>query len=405
MKKIEIKKAKEILENERPLEKIKTRKMIPYIAVVLILIAGLILFRNIGPWAEKQNHRQVAVSSKVTVEVRQAKISPVLPTSTYDATLTAGEEGTVGAKAPGKVMQILFQEGDTVAKGTPLVTLDSQDISDQLKASQDQLAAVKAGLPKAEANLETAQRNYNNAKVLFEAKAISKNDMNDAETALKVAQADLKALEANIEVARQGVDSLQHSVDDMVIKAPLDGIVDEKNVEVGQYVNPGVPLAKVKNISVVNAVFKIAQNDADKIKIGQKAQVRLSGDNQIYDGTVRYISTAANTASRTFDCKVEVPNKDNRLKPGTYAKVDITGSSEVAVLVIPLQAVAGNEESYYVFTDENGVARRNDVTLGKTYNDWIEVKSGLAEGASVICSNINSLQDGDLVTAISEQGE
>jgi len=147
------------------------------------------------------------------------------------------------------------------------------------------------------------------------------------------------------------------------------------------------------------------QYAADKIKIGQKAQVRLSGDNQIYDGTVRYISTAANTASRTFDCKVEVPNKDNRLKPGTYAKVDITGSSEGAVLVIPLQAVAGNEESYYVFTDENGVARRNDVTLGKTYNNWIEVKSGLAEGASVICSNINSLQDGDLVTPISKQGE
>jgi multidrug efflux pump subunit AcrA (membrane-fusion protein) len=102
---------------------------------------------------------------------------------------------------------------------------------------------------------------------------------------------------------------------------------------------------------------------------------------------------------------VEVPNQDSRLKPGVFAKVELAGSTEVSVLLIPLKAVAGSEGSYYVFTEENGVARRNDVELGSTYNDFIEVKSGLAAGAAVICSNINSLQDGDPVAAITEQGE
>lgn len=408
MKKLEIMNVEKIRENiksKKIIESLKTKKAIAYMAIVVILIAGVIVFRNIGPWAEKQNDRQVSGSSAISIEVEKVKTMQMLPVSTYDATLLAREEGAVGANVPGKVIQITFKEGATVTKGTPLIILDSQDISDQLKAAQAQLTAVKAGLPKAEANISVSQRNYENAKALFEAEAISKNDMTDAETALKVAQADLEALKANIQVAQQGVVRLQHSLDNMVIKAPLDGIVDEKNVEVGQYVNPGVPLAKVKNISGVDAVIKIAQDDVQKITIGQKAQVRISGDSQVYDGTVSYISTAANTASRTFICKVAVPNKDNRIKPGIYAKVAITGSSKVSVLVIPLKAVAGSEGSYYVFTDENGVARRNDVTLGETYNDLIEVKSGLDGGASVISTNINSLRDGDPVAVISEQGE
>ncbi len=168
---------------------------------------------------------------------------------------------------------------------------------------------------------------------------------------------------------------------------------------------PGAPLAMVRNTSTIQAVIKIPQEDAAKIKAGQKAKVRVSGDNQEYDGTVSYISTTASPASRTFMAKVEVPNQDNKLKSGTYANVDI-GGSEVAMLLIPLKAVAGSEGSYYVFTDDNGTARRLDVELGATHNDMIEVKSGLAEGAGVICSNINTLQDGDLITAApAEQGE
>ncbi|MEA4926520.1 MAG: efflux RND transporter periplasmic adaptor subunit [Syntrophomonadaceae bacterium] len=387
------------------LEKLKTKKMISYLAIILIFIIGLIFSRNMDSWGIMRNDRQVNADSKVTVEVRKAEVMSVVPTSTYDATLLAGEEGVVGADLPGRVARVLFEEGDTVKKGSSLIVLDSQDLNDQLKAAQNQLTAVKASLPKAEANLEISQRNYNNAKALYDAGAVSANDLGDAEAGLKVAQADLAALNANIGAAQSGVERLRHSLDNMVIKAPVDGVVEEKNVAVGQYVTPGVPLAMVKNISTIQAVIKIAQEDVGQIRTGQKAEVRVSGDNQVYEGTVSYVSAAANMASRTFQAKVEVPNKDNRLKPGIYAQADIAGSSAVSALVIPLQAVAGSEGSYYVFTDENGVACRTEVTLGATYNDMIEVKSGLSEGAGVICTNINSLQDGDLIAAATEQGE
>ncbi|HWQ71301.1 MAG TPA: efflux RND transporter periplasmic adaptor subunit [Desulfitobacteriaceae bacterium] len=391
------------------LEKMKTKKITFYLIIVLVFvllfIIGFILFRNPDFLAGKQNARQASAGSRVTVEVRKAEIRSILPTSTYDATLLAGEEGVVGADIPGKVVQILFKEGEAVKKGAPLIVLDSQDLNDQLKAAQAQLDAVKAALPKAQANLEISQRNYDNTKALYEAGAVSANDLSDAGTALKVAQADLAALHANIGAAQSGVDRLQHSLADLVIKAPVAGVVEDKNVAVGAYVAPGAPLAMVRNTSTIQAVIKIPQEDAAKIKAGQKAKVRVSGDNQEYDGTVSYISTTASTASRNFMAKVEVPNQDNKLKSGTYANVDI-GGSEVAMLLIPLKAVAGSEGSYYVFTDDNGTARRLDVELGATHNDMIEVKSGLAEGAGVICSNINTLQDGDLITAApAEQGE
>lgn len=390
------------------LEKMKTKKRISYLTIltiVLVFIIGLILFRNTDSWA-KQNNRQVAANSSAAVEVCQAEIHSIQPVITYDATLLPGEEGVVGADIPGKVIRILFAEGDTVKKGTPLIVLDSQDMNDQLKAAQNQLDVVKATLPKAEAGVEKSQRAYDNAKALLEAGAAAANDLSDAETGLKAAQADLATLKANIAAAQSGVDRLQHSLANMVIKAPIDGVVEEKNVAVGAYVGPGTPLATVKNVSTIQAVIKIAQEDVAKVQIGQKVTVRVSGDAQVYKGTVRYVSTAASMASRTFQAKVEVPNTDNRLKSGSFAGVEIASGSAASVLVIPLRAVAGSEGAYYVFTEDNGKARRMNIEIGETYGDMIEVKSGLAEGTSVICSNINSLQDGDLITATTaEQGE
>jgi RND family efflux transporter MFP subunit len=378
-------------------QKGKIKKVISYLAIVLIFIIGFILFRNMDSWAVIQNAPPVSADSKITVEVQKAKTMTIQPTSTYDATLLAGEESVVGAEVPGKVVQILFKEGEAVQKGKPLIVLESQDLNDQLKAAQAQLSAVQATLPKAEANIEISQRNYDNAKALHEAGAAAANDLSDAETALKVAQADLAALQANIGAAQSGVDRLQNTLAKLVIKAPATGFVEDKNVAVGAYVAPGVPLAMVRNTATIQAVIKVPQADAGKIKVGQKAKVRVSGDGQEYDGTVSYISTAASMASRTFITKVEVPNKDNKLKAGIYANVDIVSGSEASVLVIPLKAVAGSEGSYYVFTDDNGVARRTVVTLGETFDDLIEIKSGLTEGAAVICSNINLLQDGDLI--------
>ncbi len=374
--------------------------------MVLILTAGIILFRSIGSGTgiNQQAAQQVSANNTKTVEVQKIRNTQLQQTSTYDATLEPSEEGVIGATIPGKVVQIMFKEGDRVAPGTPLVQLDSQDTIDQLEAAQYQLAAVKAGLPKADANLSTLQRNYNNAKSLYDAGAVSQNDLNNAETALKAAQADLEALKANIQVAQQGVNRLQHSLENMVLKSPTSGIVDEKNIAVGQYVTPGMPLAKVKNLSILAAVIQIPQEDIARIKIGQKAQVRLIGNNSIYDGTVSYISPTANAASRTFQCKVEVPNKDSLLKSGVYAQVDINGG-KIPVLAIPIKAVAGSEGSYYVFTDKNGVVHRNAVVLGETYQDLIEIKSGLTDGESVICTNINSLQDGDRVSVAKDRSE
>jgi len=385
------------LKNLKIPQLVKSKKFAAYAAIVLILIVGAIVFRYIGPWAEKSN--DASAGGKITVEVRQAEVMKVRPASTYDATLLAGEEGIVGADVPGKVVRIMFKEGDAVKKGAPLIALDNRDMLDQLEAAKAQLSAVSASLPKAEANVEISRRNYNNARALLEAGAVSPNDVSDAEAALRVAEADLNALKANIAAAQSGVNRLQHNLDNMVIKAPIDGIVEDKNVTVGAYVTPGVPLAMVKNTAVIQAVIKIAQEDVGKVRLGQKAEISVSGDSRIYEGTVSFISTAASTASRNFTVKVEVPNPDNKLKPGLYAKVSILGSGEASVLVIPLQAAMSEAGNYYVLINDNGVARRQTVTLGETYGDLIEVKSGLKVGDGVICTNINSLRDGDLIEA------
>ena len=385
------------------------RRIIPYIVVLAVLALGIVVFRSMGFRAElkRPDNKQAAAADTLSVRVWQAKTVQRPQTRSYYATLKPCEEGTVGAKIPGNVVQILFKEGDQVSAGTPLIVLDDRDIKNQLKVAESQLNAAKAALPKAEANLEAVRSSYDTAKSLFDQGALPKVNLDNADTALKVARADLESLKANIHSSEAGIASLQDSLANTVIKAPISGIVDEKNVELGQFANPGIPLAKVKNTSVMNAVIKIDQNAANAIKIGQKATVEPNGDSAaICEGIVSYIGMSADPVSRTFDCKVELQNRDRQLRPGVYAKVTISGGdSTEGVLAIPFKALAGTEGSYYVFTVENGAARKHDVTVGETFKDLIGIKSGITDGANVIVTNVNMLQDGDSVSIISSQGE
>lgn len=385
------------------------KKSVPYIIILAVLAAGILLFqnRNASAGIKDEGNKQPAASNKLSVEIQKAKPLQKQSGMSYDATLEPCEEGIIGARMPGKVVRILFKEGEQVSQGTPLIVLDDQDIKNQLKIAESQLKAVEASLPKAEANVEFIQDNYDRSKTLFDQGAVPQVSLENAEAALKAAKADLESLKANIQVSLAGIDNLKDTLANMVIRAPINGITDEKSVEVGQFVSPGFPLAKVKNTSLINAVMKISQDDLNLIKIGQKAQIMLNDSSAaVSDGVIKFISLAANPSSRTFDCKVEVQNQDGRLRPGVYSKVTISNDDRRrTVLVIPIKALTGAEGNYSVFVVENSIARKRTVTVGDTYSDVIEVKSGIKDGEDVICTNVGTLQDGDAISVISNRGE
>ncbi|MCH5138773.1 efflux RND transporter periplasmic adaptor subunit [Clostridiaceae bacterium UIB06] len=397
----------------------KVKKIVLYSVISLIIVGGILgskskVFSN---EAKKNNSKITAVNSKVSVQVQQAKTIEKDSGASYKATLEAYEEGTVSSKVSGKVAQILFENGKSVSQGDPLIVLDDTDIRNQLrsaesqlKVSQSQLNSSELALQKFNTSVENAQRNYDRTKSLFEQGAVAKVEFENAETALKNAKTDydsgkasIEMSKASIESAQVSIDNLQTSLNDIVIKAPISGIMDGKTVKLGQMASQGTVLAKVNNTSSIYAVIQVEQENIKNIQIGQKALVKVNGgDDKAYEGIINRIDASADPNARVFSCKILLDNKDNSLHPGVFAKAQILSSEKVQVLVVPIEALGGNEGQYYVFVSDNGVAKKHKVTIGETDKNMVEIKSGIKSEDKVICTNTSTLQDGDKIQVVSK---
>ncbi len=138
------------------------------------------------------------------------------------------------------------------------------------------------------------------------------------------------------------------------------------------------------------------------IKLGQKAII--TDNDTTLEGVVKSINVSADPSSRVFNCKVQVDNQNKLLHPGDYARVEITTDQKIPMITVPIEALAGDEGNYFIFINNNGIARQRSVTIGQTIKNLVEIKSGVQNGDSIICTNVNTLQDGDGVLVFSEQG-
>ncbi|AET68126.1 RND family efflux transporter, MFP subunit [Desulfosporosinus orientis DSM 765] len=371
------------------------QKLIPILVVAVLLIIGTAIVKD------KDSGTIMAASpNKVSVKAYQVNFIEKNSTNTYKASLEATEEGTVSSKVSGKVIQVMFENGQVVSQGAPLVKLDDQDILNNIASSESKLKSLQINLEKNQLNLENAQRSYERTKYLFDQGAVPKVDLEAAETSLKSAQIDLESTKANINSAQIDLNNLKNSLDNTTITAPVSGVMDGKSVELGLFANVGATFGKVKNISPINAVIEVGQDDLSSVKVGQAAKVKVG--TKEYDGAVKTIEASADPNARVFKCKIEVPNQEQSLKPGMYANVDIISNQKAEMLVVPTDALGGTPGNYSVFVNEDGIARKHAVSIGEIAEGYVEIKSGLSKGDNVIITNVNTLQDGDEVTVVKE---
>lgn len=398
----------------------KRKGLVALTSIFVVVLMGAMISGKLVPalGGGGEETKQVKVE-QIPVKVVEAKSSSREAVLTFKANLEPVEEGLVSSKLSGKAVQIMVQDGQAVAKGDPLIVLDDQDIRNQLltvqsqlQASQSQLDSAIANLPKAKANMDNAQLSYDRIKMLFDAQAVTQSELDRTDMALKVAKADYAAANANVNSVRANLNtvkanmkSINDSLANTIVRAPISGVVDEKAINPGQFVSPGGVLAKVKNVSSLNAVIQVKQDDLKYIKVGQKAQITLGDDTtKTYEGVVKYINVSADPAARVFNCKVEVSDPSGALRPGVYTKVKISKGESNQVLSVPVEVLMGNEGDYFIYVVEEGVVRKHQVTVGDIAKDQVEIRSGIKPGAKLISTNLNTIQDGDAVKVVG-QGE
>jgi RND family efflux transporter MFP subunit len=236
----------------------------------------------------------------------------------------------------------------------------------------------------------------------------SLNSANQRFAAIRTAQAQVSTAEAGVRAAQSAVgaaqaqvDAAQKAVNDTYVKAPISGFVSERVADVGEYISPSAPNAKIATMvrtSVLRLRIDIPEQSIGKVATGQNISLQVSAfPDRNFAGTVVRMSPSVNATARTLTVEAEVPNPEGLLKPGQFATVRITQSKPEPAVMIPVAAVRTEGDVSRVFVIKDGAAHEQIVQLGLLENDMIQVKQGVVEGDTVATSNLNALSDGVFV--------
>jgi RND family efflux transporter MFP subunit len=287
-----------------------------------------------------------------------------------------------------------LDQGDWVAKGTVLATVDEADYREKLQQANAQLA-------RAQANYDRAKLSFDRISVLYQNGAATKPDYDNANAQMLDGLASIQSAKASIAEARIALGYCD-------LRAPFDGWLVKRNVDVGQLVGPATNGFTISDVRSVKAVFGVPDTSMEHIRLGSPETITTEAVAGNFNGHVTSISPSADPKSRVYSVEVTLPNSDNRLKAGMIASISIGGGRpNTRVEVVPLTAVVrspGNPNGFAVFVaDETGDTvrvRTQDVTLGDTYGNNISVLSGLNNRDRVVTSGTNMIKAGDQVKVI-----
>lgn len=314
-------------------------------------------------------------SSGVGVEVANVTVRPLQRSISAVGTLRSDNSVMLRPEVAGRIAEINFTEGGKVTKGDILIRLDD--------------SIPKAQLQQAQASLALAESRNRRAAELSREGFISKQARDEAASELKVQRAAVELSKAQL--------------DKTVIQAPFDGLIGLRNVSVGDYVSPGADLVPIESVDPLKVDFRIPEQYLGSVYTGLKLTLSFDAlPGQIREGQVGAISPVVDVGGRSLLLRATVPNADDTLRPGMFARVRLQLSNAEA-LMVPETALSPSGDTQYVFKVEQGVARRVPVKIGLRREGMVELEEGVQAGDQVIVSGLQKVSDGAAVKIVGTQ--
>ncbi len=289
----------------------------------------------------------------VVVEIEHA---PVPIRTEVTGQVTAIFQAALASRIQGTIDTLFVREGTSVVKGQTLIQLDNRD--------------VRADLARASAELENAKAQLDRMNQLYIENAVSKQEMENATRAYKVAEANRKTVLVQLSYT--------------IVKAPFDGVITEKLVEAGELASPGQLLLRMENPRQLRLHTTVAERDVNSVFLGDKIPVAIDAlGAQVLDGVVGQILPAGDSQTHTFTVKVDLPAEPG-LKTGMFGRFQLNKGTNKTILV-PWTAVIARGELTSVFAvGSDQIARLRWVKVGRQFDQQVEILSGVNIGESVL---------------------
>lgn len=342
-------------------------------------------------------------------------------------TVEPRETSRIGFQIAGRIRRILVEEGSIVSAGQVLAELDPADYvmgaamaSAERDAAESQAEKARAGaraqeLAQAKAALDLAEDEQRRYKILYERKSMAPADFKKVETQLEVARQrysevregarreDVAAAEAKARMARENAALNAKRVADATLRAPISGAVIKRLAEPGEMISAGMPVVVLANINPVRVRVGVAENDIARVRLGQRAEVRVPALDKAMTGSVELLGYAAEPETRTFPVRLLVPNPALMLRAGMTAESEIESAERVKALTLPGETIVHDAQGatlVYVYAAEKQRVYARRVQVGAPLGSEVEIASGLTGNERVVVSGQHRVREGGLVKVV-----
>jgi membrane fusion protein, multidrug efflux system len=367
-------------------------------------------------------------------KIRLQKVAFLPVQDEYEAvgTVRSGTTSVLSSKILGSVVSVHVREGDKVRAGQLLLEIDDRDVQSQLQKARAGLreaedatdevdrsiAGARASLEAAEANLELATSTFNRYKTLRERHAVSDQEFDEVQARYKAAVAEKnraaemvqsflsrkKQVSARIDQAKADVSNAELHVGFARITAPIAGLVTARPGDVGFLATPGTPLVTIEDDRNYRFEASVEESKARLIRIGAPVRVQIDAlEDRKFDGRVAEIVPTADPASHSTIFKIDLllqPQESGgaaSLRSGFFGRAAFAVAQRQAI-VVPEAAIVRRGQLVGVFVvDAERMARLRLVKTGKSYEDRVEILSGLGEGETIVVEGAASIADGSTV--------
>ena len=366
--------------------------------------------------AEEEAGADVAVVAASTAAAVERPIARFVGVT---GTLTAEEQAEVAAEIAGRVVATPVERGSRVSAGSELVRIADDEVRAQAREAEANTAQIEARLgltdggplvidrvpevANAMAANELAQADLDRAQMLLDRKLLPRADFDRSRTQAEAARRQYDIARNTAEqqyqsllAARARMTLAQKALTDTAVRAPFDGLVEQRFVSVGDYVTRGTKVASVIRISPLRVELTVPGHYLSEVAVGRAVTLEVDAfRGQTFTGRIRYVSPVLRTDTRALVVEAVVPNETGQLKPGLFATARIEQASETPALLVPATAIrsaSGAARVYVIKTDRT--AEERIVTTGQTVGDLVEITSGLKAGDTVATSNVAQITDG-----------
>ncbi len=344
----------------------------------------------------EEEHSETGHTDEITLPMKSVKEASIIseavelkPFTGY-ITLPAkvivnqDNEAQVGSLVDGRVYKVLVTAGDYVKTGQVLMYVEGLEIGE-----------IKSGFLKAKANLDFYKANYDRQKTLTEQNVGSKKVFLEAQSEYEKAYAEYLAEDKKIHsiglndedilnVTRESNEN--HTSETLPVKSPINGIVVERNIVIGQLVDANTNAFKIINTGSVWIDGQLYEKDVERISENSRVYFTSSTyPGEKFNAEIIYISDVINEASRTITVRAELKNPAGKLKPQMFGELHISSGKNSKALLVPTESVVKIDKDDCVFVlKSDSVFQKRTVQLGSTQDEMIEIISGVKEGEKVV---------------------